>query len=138
MKLLLRSMQMSGDPAMQEKFKEANEIGLMDLMMLFYSEKTMQRIKLVFAKLLAENEALLGGDLLEKNNAIIEGRNAVALKKLKEVLADPAKQRVAIFYGAGHMPSMERALKEEWKAVAGAETWLAAWTMPVQRPRAAE
>jgi hypothetical protein len=54
----------------------------------------------------------------------------VALKKLNEVLTDPAKKRVAIFYGAGHMPSMEVALHERLKAKRTGETWLAAWTMP--------
>jgi hypothetical protein len=135
MKLLLRSMQMSGDPALQEKFKEAESIGLGDLVMLFYSEKSMQRIKLVFARLLADSEELLEGKMFGENNAIIHGRNEVALKKLKEVLADPAKKRVSIFYGAGHMPSMERDLKEDWKATLTGETWLPAWTMPAKAKR---
>ncbi len=135
MKLLLKSMQLSGDPALQEKFKEADSIGLGDLVMLFYSGKSMQRIKLVFARLLADSEELLDGKMLGENNAIIHGRNEVALKKLKEVLADPAKKRVSIFYGAGHMPSMERDLKEDWKATLTGETWLPAWTMPAKAKR---
>lgn len=138
MKLLLKSFQMSGDPALQEKMKDANNIGLADMVMLFYSEKAMQRIKLVFARLLADSEEMLGGTLLDKNNAIIEGRNAVALKKLQEVLADPAKKRVAVFYGAGHMPTMEQDLKEQWKALPSGEAWLPAWTMPAPPKRKPE
>ena len=132
MKLLLRSLQMSGDPALQEKFKEANNIGIADLVMLFYSEKTMQRIKLVFARLLADSEELLEGKMLGPDNAIIHGRNEVALKKLKEVLADPARKRLAVFYGAGHMPSMEQDLKREWNGRLTNEAWLPAWTMPAK------
>ena len=132
MKLLLKSLQMSGDPALQEKFKEANNIGIADLVMLFYSEKSMQRIKLVFARLLADSEELLEGKMLDPDNAIIHGRNEVALKKLREVLADPAKKRLAVFYGAGHMPSMEQDLKEDWKAKPTGELWLPAWTMPAK------
>ena len=135
MKLLLQSLKMSGDPAMQEKFKDANNIGIADLVMLFYSEKSMQRVKLVFARLLAESEELLEGGLLEKDNAIIKGRNEVALRKLKEVLSDPAKKRVAIFYGAGHMPSMQRDLEDKWQGRLTSEAWLPAWTMPAKAKR---
>lgn len=135
MKLLLKSFQMSGDPALQEKMKEANNIGLADMVMLFYSEKSMQRIKLVFARLLADSESFLAGGMLDENNAIIEGRNEVALKKLKEVLGDPAKKRVAVFYGAGHMPTMEQDLKEQWQARQTGESWLPAWTMPAKAKR---
>lgn len=130
MKLLMKSFQMSGDPALQEKMKDADSLGLGDLVMLFYSDKTMQRIKVVFARLLANSVDLLEGKLLDENNAIIAGRNDVALRKLKEVLSDPGKKRVAIFYGAGHMPSMEMDLIEQWKARRTGETWLPAWTMP--------
>ncbi len=130
MKLLLKSLQLSGDPALQEKFREANNIGITDLVMLFYNEKSMQRVKLAFAKVLAESETFLAGGMLEKDNAIIEGRNAVALKKLQEVLTDPTKKRVAVFYGAGHMPTMEQDLIKDAKAVAAGEIWLSAWVMP--------
>ena len=73
--------------------------------------------------------------MLDDNNAIIRGRNEVALKKLKEVLADPSQKRIAVFYGAGHMPSMERDLKTNWQAKLASEAWLAAWTMPVKSKR---
>ncbi|MDB6069899.1 MAG: signal peptide protein [Verrucomicrobiales bacterium] len=130
MKLLLKSFQMSGDPALQEKLKDAENVGLADMIMLFYSQKTMQRIKVIFARVLAESESLLEDKLLGKDNAIVAGRNGVALKKLKEVMADPGKKRVAVFYGAGHMPTLEPVLTGEWKATRGEEAWLPAWTMP--------
>ena len=130
MKLLMKSFELSNDPAFKDRIGDAGELGLADLVMLFYSQKSMLRIKGIFAKLLAESEQLMAGGLLEKDNAIIDGRNDVALEKLNEVLADPAKKRVAIFYGAGHMPSMEAALNERLKAKRTGETWLAAWTMP--------
>lgn len=130
MKLLMKSFQLSGDPALQDKLKDADNLSLADMVMLFYSEKTMQRIKVIFARVLAESESLLEDKLLGKDNAIVAGRNGVALKKLKEVLTDPDKKRVAVFYGAGHMPTLEPVLVNEWKAVRGEEVWLPAWTMP--------
>lgn len=130
MKLLLKSFQLSNDPAFVDKIGDANNLGMADLVMLFYSKKTMERIKVIFARLLTQNESIMEGGLLGKDNAIIAGRNGVALKKLDEVLADPAKKHAAIFYGAGHMPTMEQALKERLKATRTSQTWLPAWTMP--------
>ncbi len=130
--LLLKSFQLSSDPAIQKQMKDADNLGIGDLVMLFYSEKTMQRIKVIFARLLAESEQILERKLLGDNNAIIAGRNEVALKKLDEVLADPAKKRIAVFYGAGHMPTMENSIQDRLKAVRTGETWLPAWTMPAR------
>lgn len=130
MKLLAKSMELSSDPSMAEKFREAQDISIVDLIMIFYSDKAAARFKIVFGRLLTESEQILDKKLLGKDNAIIAGRNGVALKKLSEVLADPAKKRVCIFYGAGHMPSMEAALREKFQAKQTAFTWLPAWTMP--------
>lgn len=130
MKLLAKSFALSADPEMREHVKDAENLGIADLVMLFYSEKSMLRIKVIFAKLLAGSEQVLEKKMLGENNAIIHGRNGVALKKLDEVLQDPAKKRVAVFYGAGHMPSMETAIVDRLKAKRTAEIWLPAWTMP--------
>lgn len=134
MKLLLKSFQMSADPAMKAKLQEASKLSIVDLVTLFYSPKAMQRIKLVFARFLAESETFLESGM-EKNNAIINGRNEVALRKLREVLQDPAKKQVAVFYGAGHMASMEESLVRDWGATHDGDSWLTAWTMPPTPPK---
>lgn len=138
MQLMLKSLELSSDPEMSEKFRQAQEIGLSDLIMMFYSDKAAARFKVVFAGLLAESEKILDQKLLGKNSALINGRNEVALKKLDEVLADPAKKRVCIFYGAGHMPSMEAALRSRLKAERKSFTWLSAWKMPPPEKKAKE
>jgi hypothetical protein len=70
--------------------------------------------------------------LMEGKNGsvILSGRNEVALRKLREVLEDRRKRRVAVFYGGAHMPGIEAALVRDLKAVPSGEEWLAAWTMP--------
>lgn len=130
MKLLAKSMELSSDPEMSAKFREAQDISLADLIMIFYSDKAAARFKVVFGNLLSESEQILDKKLLGKDSAIITGRNGVALKKLEQVLADPAKKRVCIFYGAGHMPSMESALIEKFHAKPASFNWLTAWNMP--------
>lgn len=130
MKLLMKSFQLSTDPDLSEQMQKAQQIGIGDLIMLFYSDKAAGRFKVIFGGLLAESEKLLDQKLLGKNSALIHGRNDVALKKLEEVLKDPTMKRVSIFYGAGHMPAMEAALRERWKAEPKSFAWLPAWTMP--------
>ena len=43
-------------------------------------------------------------------SAILSERNAVAVEKLRQVLANRQKRRVALFYGGAHMPGIEAAL----------------------------
>lgn len=137
MQLMLKSFQLSTDPDMSEQLKKAQQIGIGDLIMLFYSDKAAGRFKVIFGGVLAESERLLDQKLLGKNSALIQGRNDVALQKLEKVLRDPAMKRVCIFYGAGHMPGMEAALRGRWKAEQKSFTWLPAWTMPPPEKKAA-
>ncbi|MDB6135173.1 MAG: hypothetical protein JWM59_3416 [Verrucomicrobiales bacterium] len=134
MQLMLKSMELSSDPAVSEKFRAAQQIGLGDLILMFYSDKAAARFKIVFGQLLAESEQILEKKILGQNSALIAGRNDVALKKLDEVLADPSKKRVCLFYGAGHMPSMEAVLRTRLKAEPKSFTWLTAWKMPPADP----
>jgi hypothetical protein len=72
-----------------------------------------------------------------QGSAILSGRNALVLKKLKEVLGQRQQRRIAVFYGGAHMPGIEALLLAEMNAKISGEEWLAAWTMPKkarQRP----
>ncbi|MFM8980503.1 MAG: hypothetical protein ACKOSS_08580 [Planctomycetia bacterium] len=67
--------------------------------------------------------ALLGS---EASELIVERRNAVALERLAQV---PASARsVAIFYGAAHLPDLERRLLAQGYRRAGSR-WLLAWDL---------
>jgi hypothetical protein len=66
--------------------------------------------------------ALLGGTTL------ISGRNRVALEVLRKQLA-AGKQKIAIFYGAGHMPDFQKRLRDDFGMQPVATRWLAAWDL---------
>ena len=87
-----------------------------------------------FKKTLAKNfgqmESMVAGLEGSSGSAILTDRNALAVKKLKEVLTDRRQRHVAVFYGAAHMPGFESALLTGMKAKPSGEEWLAAWTMP--------
>jgi hypothetical protein len=80
-------------------------------------------------------------DQMEASTALMEGkdgsvilgeRNAVAMNRLKEVIANRRQRHVAVFFGGAHMPGIERALITEMNAAISGEEWLAAWTMPAR------
>jgi tetratricopeptide (TPR) repeat protein len=57
---------------------------------------------------------------------LIVARNKVVARKLHEVLQAPGVRSVAIFYGAGHGPDLERRIAAEGFRAVAAE-WLPAW-----------
>jgi hypothetical protein len=72
-------------------------------------------------------------------STIISERNKIALKVLAEELAE-GKKKIGIFYGAGHMPDLERRLREEFQLEQQSQRWLVAWDLkstPKPKPRAA-
>jgi hypothetical protein len=67
---------------------------------------------------------------------IITERNKAALKVLKDRLAKGDK-KIGIFYGAGHLTSMEKTLTNEMGfSQVGEPKWLTAWNMqaPTSQP----
>jgi hypothetical protein len=61
-------------------------------------------------------------------STLIHERNKVALAVLKEQL-EQGKRKIAIFYGAGHLPDMERRLVEEFQLKPGPQRWVVAWQL---------
>jgi hypothetical protein len=61
---------------------------------------------------------------------IIGERNRVALEVMAAQIA-VGKKRLAIFYGAGHFPDMQKRLEAMGFKKSG-EEWLAAWSVPAQ------
>lgn len=83
--------------------------------------------KIMMAEMLAHAEAL-GGNLGPVMDVLIKDRNAIVMEDLSRVLAsEPAVHRVAIFYGAGHLPDMEHRLAA--MGFAGGET---AWRTAIE------
>jgi hypothetical protein len=68
----------------------------------------------------------IGGETM--HNLLIVDRNAAALKVFGRELAK-GRKRIAIFYGAGHLPDFEKRLKEDFDLVRESEDWLPAWNL---------
>jgi hypothetical protein len=86
----------------------------------------------VLKSLMAEQFESLEGSMSALDgpggSTIITERNKRCFEVLDKQLA-AGKKRIAIFYGAGHLPDMERRLLADYGLKRGSETWLPAWQL---------
>jgi pheromone shutdown protein TraB len=74
--------------------------------------------------------AKMPGDMSKMMGVIVEDRNAVVLDDLKRVIAsEPGVKSVAIIYGAGHLPTMQKALVKDLGYTPVGDTWRTAMTV---------
>jgi hypothetical protein len=67
------------------------------------------------------------------NTILITDRNQAALKVFQTELTK-GKKKIAIFYGAAHMPDFDKRLREDFGLKRSSEQWLTAWDLQ-QKPR---
>jgi hypothetical protein len=67
---------------------------------------------------------VIGGD----GSAIITDRNAVALKVLSRELQN-GKKKIAIFYGAAHLPEFVKSLEKDFNLTRTGIDWIVAWDL---------
>ena len=102
--------------------KELAEIDFMAVM----SGRTSAKDRKVLKKLFGASLASSGGFLSAlSDSALISDRNEAALAVAKKEIQS-GKRRLAIFYGAAHMPDMKSRLeKQGWRSVGS--DWVKAW-----------
>jgi hypothetical protein len=87
---------------------------------------------LALKRLMAEQFQDMEGSLTAiegpKGSALISDRNKVALGVLRKQIA-AGKKKIAIFYGAAHMPDFDRQLRDQFGLVPVATRWLVAWDL---------
>lgn len=88
-------------------------------------------IKVILAKQIA-TDFTEGASLMVEKSVIIGERNRAAMEELRESFRDGCR-RVAIFYGGGHMPDMDRRLREDFGLVPKKVQWLTAWSIQSRR-----
>ena len=81
-----------------------------------------------FAKQIQEMEAGMVVFKGRDGSTIIDHRNAKCMKVLEREIAD-GKRNIAIFYGAGHLPDMQRRLINDFEMKRGGQIWLEAWSL---------
>lgn len=106
--------------------KTGGDIGVL---MALFSQDRSTAMKGAMANQLVEMEAITTGiNDANGENTLIKGRNAKAFEVLKEELAN-GKEKIAVFYGAGHLSDMAARLEKDFGMKAGETTWLDAWDL---------
>jgi hypothetical protein len=98
------------------------------LLLALASDDREHTMKWMFAQQLNELESMMAGmdqGVDGKGSVILRGRNDKAFEVLDNVIRQ-GKKRIGVFYGAGHMPDMDkRLLHKGFQRVR--EEWLVAW-----------
>jgi hypothetical protein len=99
------------------------------LLLALFSDDRPKRMKQAMARQLVDIEVVTAGmDDANGDNTLIKGRNAKAFSVLREEL-EAGKNKLAVFYGAGHLPDMAERLEKDFDMVDRKTTWLDAWDL---------
>jgi hypothetical protein len=124
--ILLRSM--GQGIAMESRNQAGGGTSGTSMLMAWFSPNRALLLKRMMAEQFEDLEASMKTLEGPEGSTIISERNKVALKVLAEQIAE-GKKRIGIFYGAGHMPDMERRLLEDFGLKRQEQRWLVAWDL---------
>lgn len=106
------------------------------LMALFASpQERTHRLKVEFAKQMGSMESQMNAINGENGSTIITERNKKAFAVLDRELK-AGKKKIAVFYGAGHLPDMEERLLQDFHLKRSGQKWLTAWSLAEPAPKA--
>ena len=114
--------------AQQSKQAADGESAEVDLMAAMFSKDRPRQLKIAMAKQFEGMEQLLVGISGPEGSTLITARNDRALEVLEKQL-DDGVDRVAIFYGAGHLAEMDDQLEERFDMKPVSVEWVEAWDL---------
>jgi hypothetical protein len=123
--MMFRAM---GQQLAQQNKKATRGGSELDMFAALFDKNRALSLKRLMAEQFEDLEGAMSAFEGPNGSTIITERNKVALKVLAEQIA-AGKKKIAIFYGAGHMPDMEERLTKDLGVHRDAEQWLAAWDL---------
>ena len=120
---------MREEMAREKKGQRAADVSLGELLRALLSPSRAVNLKYIFARQFNEMERLTAGLDGKEGSAILTDRNTVALKVLEKELK-AGKKSLAIFYGAAHMPDLEKRMIEKMGFERKGARWMTAWDLP--------
>ena len=122
-KIFLKAMGQS--MAMQQTGNGGSEIRMLVAMFSNNREMRMRRLAAEQMKKMEAGMIMFEG---KEGSTIIDHRNGKAMKVLRREI-NSGKKRLALFYGAGHLPDMERRLTSDFQMKRGGQYWMDAWKL---------
>ncbi|MFN9540591.1 MAG: hypothetical protein ACK6A8_15280 [Planctomycetota bacterium] len=105
-----------------------SQVSNADLFAAMLSKNPALRLRRTMAQQMRDMEGGMAMFEGREGSTIINHRNAKALEVMKRELAS-GKKKVALFYGAGHLPDMERRLMSDFQMKRGGQFWMEAWKL---------
>jgi len=124
---------MSKSMAMQAK-RPGGGASEFELLFALFDPNKAITVKRIMAEQFDQMDGLMEAFNGPDGSTIITERNKVALAELSKQIA-AGKKHLAVFYGAGHLPDMQKRLLEEFKLKRSQERWLTAWNL-TEKPAA--
>ncbi|HAJ76046.1 MAG TPA: hypothetical protein DCM64_06280 [Gammaproteobacteria bacterium] len=109
---------------------QSSSFNIISVMNALAAEDKRTAFKFLFAEELGRSGGVIIGAELENQLTLLGDRNSVALQVLQETLADNSNRAISLFYGAAHMPGMERELLQSMGFTKTTQRWLTAWQIP--------
>lgn len=123
--------------AMAQQGKSGKGPSDLELLMALFNPNRAMALKRVLAEQFEDMEGSMLAIEGPEGSTLISERNKVAIEKLQQQL-DAGRQKVAIFYGAGHMSDFQTRLKEQFGLAPVKTDWLVAWNLKRGRRPAAQ
>lgn len=117
--------------AMARQAQDPGGGGDFRLLLALFDKNRSLAIKRVLAEQFEDLEGSLSAIEGPDGSTLISERNKVALGVLREQIA-AGKQKLAIFYGAGHMSDFEQRLGDDFGLAPVSTRWLIAWNLKAE------
>ena len=113
---------------LQQQATNPNSVNDIDLLMALFSSNREHNLKIIAAQQFIEMGPAMDALEGENGSTLVTARNLKALKVLRREIEKDHK-KFAIFYGAAHMPEMEKVLMKEFKMKPDQINWVDAWDL---------
>ncbi|HUT13109.1 MAG TPA: hypothetical protein VMY42_21625 [Thermoguttaceae bacterium] len=114
--------------AIAKQYSGSGGAGDLQLLAAFFDKNRALALKRVMAEQFEDMEGSLVALEGPDGSTLISERNKVALEVLRKQI-DAGKRKIAIFYGAGHMPDFQTRLGDQFGLVPQSTRWLVAWNL---------
>ena len=114
--------------ALTQQNRAADAGGSVQLLAALLDKNRATALKRIVAEQFVDNGDALTALEGPNGSTLISGRNQVALSVLRKEIA-AGKQKIAVFYGAGHMPDLARRLRADFGLTPVDTRWLTAWNL---------
>ncbi len=125
-RMMGRSMAQQARQASQNNGRAKN--GDADLLLALFNRDGSSSMKRIMAEQFEDLEGAMKVIDGPDGSTLITDRNEKALGVLTEQI-EAGKKKIAIFYGAGHMPDMAKRLADDFHLRRGETRWLKAWVI---------